>query len=248
MSTNIYFVLDSRKPDRFGKSPLKLRLSHNRTMADIPMNVRLTESDWDAKRERIKPGSKSFDNVTRINNQLQSKKTNYLNQISELEEQRVINQLNARQLKERITDKPKRAISLYDFIDQQIELKANAGKSGTAKTYRDLKRKLQSFTDKSLSFVDINYDFLTRLEHQHISEGKQYSSLSVYLRTLRSLYKRPLNSSGQASRLSHYKQKKNPRALLIAVRTRLELATSCVTGRHSNQLNYRTFYQLNPSR
>ena len=25
-----------------------------------------------------------------------------------------------------------------------------------------------------------------------------------------------------------------------AVRTRLELVTSCVTGRHSNQLNYRT--------
>ena len=27
---------------------------------------------------------------------------------------------------------------------------------------------------------------------------------------------------------------------LLAVRTRLELATSAVTGRHSNQLNYRT--------
>ena len=27
---------------------------------------------------------------------------------------------------------------------------------------------------------------------------------------------------------------------IVAVRTRLELATSCVTGRHSNQLNYRT--------
>ena len=34
--------------------------------------------------------------------------------------------------------------------------------------------------------------------------------------------------------------KKNGRGLLrfVAVRTRLELATSCVTGRHSNQLNY----------
>ena len=33
----------------------------------------------------------------------------------------------------------------------------------------------------------------------------------------------------------------------VAVRTRLELATSCVTGRHSNQLNYRTiiFYFKN---
>ena len=29
---------------------------------------------------------------------------------------------------------------------------------------------------------------------------------------------------------------------LFAVRTGLEPATSCVTGRHSNQLNYRTLY------
>lgn len=29
---------------------------------------------------------------------------------------------------------------------------------------------------------------------------------------------------------------------LLAVWTRLELATSCVTGRHSNQLNYQTNY------
>ncbi len=33
----------------------------------------------------------------------------------------------------------------------------------------------------------------------------------------------------------------NPRyQTKIAVRTRLELATPCVTGRYSNQLNYRT--------
>ena len=29
----------------------------------------------------------------------------------------------------------------------------------------------------------------------------------------------------------------------VAVRTGLEPATSCVTGRHSNQLNYRTTYK-----
>ena len=32
------------------------------------------------------------------------------------------------------------------------------------------------------------------------------------------------------------------RAFTIAVRTRLELATPCVTGMYSNQLNYRTKY------
>ena len=30
----------------------------------------------------------------------------------------------------------------------------------------------------------------------------------------------------------------------MAVRTGLEPATSCVTGRHSNQLNYRTKYMI----
>ena len=32
---------------------------------------------------------------------------------------------------------------------------------------------------------------------------------------------------------------------LFAVRTRLELATPCVTGRYSNQLNYRTNWSAN---
>ncbi len=40
--------------------------------------------------------------------------------------------------------------------------------------------------------------------------------------------------------------KKKPRrteAFLLAVWTRLELATPCVTGMYSNQLNYQTFFE-----
>ena len=41
-----------------------------------------------------------------------------------------------------------------------------------------------------------------------------------------------------------FKAQKKPhitvRLSVLAVRTRLELATPCVTGRYSNQLNYRT--------
>ena len=36
------------------------------------------------------------------------------------------------------------------------------------------------------------------------------------------------------------KTKKQPVGCFFAVRTRLELATPCVTGMYSNQLNYRT--------
>ena len=39
-------------------------------------------------------------------------------------------------------------------------------------------------------------------------------------------------------------QKRHPNGCLFAVRTRLELATYGVTGRYSNQLNYRTGWLL----
>lgn len=47
--------------------------------------------------------------------------------------------------------------------------------------------------------------------------------------------------------LDLHKNKKPPRSLskVSAVRTRLELVTSCVTGRHSNQLNYHTVLMCN---
>ena len=55
-------------------------------------------------------------------------------------------------------------------------------------------------------------------------------------------FKFPALSESRTVR-NRYKQK-SPNLGLFAVRTRLELATSCVTGRHSNQLNYRTDYML----
>ena len=43
------------------------------------------------------------------------------------------------------------------------------------------------------------------------------------------------------------KKKKQPVGCFFAVRTRLELATPCVTGMYSNQLNYRTNYVFHTS-
>ena len=40
--------------------------------------------------------------------------------------------------------------------------------------------------------------------------------------------------------LNHIPLKAEQHNILIAVWTRLELATPCVTGRYSNQLNYQT--------
>ena len=44
----------------------------------------------------------------------------------------------------------------------------------------------------------------------------------------------------KAEKQKRFRKYRNLFSLLLAVRTRLELATPCVTGMYSNQLNYRT--------
>ncbi len=190
MSTTLKFVLDTRRPKDNGTFPIRLRIMHNRVNSHISLGYYLSEKEWDAKNERLRSSSKSYGNVSRFNNDLQTRKAKYFEIIGELERDGILDNLSASQLKGHLEKKPKGNVSFGDFIQQQYELKLNANKSGTARTYKDLANFLRRYNDGSLnlSFVEIDYNFLVQLEHQHIGKGNQYSSLSVYLRTLRSLF------------------------------------------------------------
>ncbi|MDW3192248.1 MAG: site-specific integrase [Cytophagales bacterium] len=190
MSTTLKFVLDTRRAKDNGTYPLRLRIMHNRVNSHISLGYSLSEKEWDGKNERLRSSSKSYGNVSRFNNDLQSRKAKYFEIIGELERDGILDNLSASQLKGHLEKKPKGNVSFGDFIQQQYELKLNANKSGTARTYKDLANFLRRYNDGNLnlSFVEIDYNFLVQLEHQHIGKGNQYSSLSVYLRTLRSLY------------------------------------------------------------
>jgi site-specific recombinase XerD len=48
---------------------------------------------------------------------------------------------------------------------------------------------------KDISFQQINYEFLKKLETEHLAEGHSLNSLSVYLRTVRAIYNRAINQN-----------------------------------------------------
>ena len=68
---------------------------------------------------------------------------------------------------------------------------------------------------------------------------KEISKLFLNLNKEITYRKKVKSEEWRMERIRGYKNKKPPRSLskVSAVRTRLELVTSCVTGRHSNQLN-----------
>lgn len=96
-------------------------------------------------------------------------------------------------LKKEIEGKFVGNMDFFDFIDSVIFDLRKAGKFGNAEIYKNLRGKIEKFHGKgSLPFRQINYVFVKKLETQHYASGNTAGGLSVYLRTLRSVYKRAI--------------------------------------------------------
>jgi integrase len=86
-------------------------------------------------------------------------------------------------------------ITVDSFIDGIAKSYIKSGNIGNAKAYKALKSMLLKFSDgKDITFQDINASFLQRLEL--FFRGKNYkdTSLSTYMRTLRSVYNKAIEN------------------------------------------------------
>lgn len=146
-------------------------------------------NEWDEKNERLRSSSKSVTNVTRFNNNLAHKKAQYQEVVSDLEREGELDMLNASQLKSRLLSKPKEIKTVFEYIEELHNNHESVNGEGTAGRYKDVYNKLKKYNPRrNLSFTDINYSFLKKIESDHFAAGNKPGSLSVYLRTLRSIY------------------------------------------------------------
>src|SRR5680860_1813133 len=56
-----------------GTYPLVIRITYNRKTAYLPLGFNLTDKEFDAKNQRIRPSSKIASNINRLNNGIQEK-------------------------------------------------------------------------------------------------------------------------------------------------------------------------------
>ncbi len=80
-------------------------------------------------------------------------------------------------------------VSVLSYFENTIENFKKAGKIGNARIYADSKRALFKYRKgKDLNFNDIDVSFLKKFEQHFKERGVTGNSISVYMRTLRSLY------------------------------------------------------------
>ncbi len=84
MDTYIVVSLDTRRSKKDGSFPIILRLTHNRKTTSISSGYSVLEKYWDDKNRKIRSSYKGFQNVTRVNNQIEKEKSKALDIITKL--------------------------------------------------------------------------------------------------------------------------------------------------------------------
>ena len=195
MALTTKVLLNKVRQKQDGTYPLVVRVTYNRKVIYIPLGYTLKEKDFDTKNQRVKTSSKVSVNITRLNKQIANSVRDIYDTISELEDEGLAHSLSLKEIKRRITGSNDLSSNVFHFIDEVIEELVAAKKYGNATVYKTLKNKLRSFvSNDQLTFNDITYKFLKKLETVHYAGGAGLGSLSVYMRTLRATYNRAIKA------------------------------------------------------
>jgi len=194
MNTNISLSLDTRRPKSDGSFPLVLRLGHLRKTIPIPTGFSLRSEDWDERKRIVKKSYNGVETVSRLNNLIQKQRSEAMEIVVKLHENGELNKLSVSELKNRIHKKDV-SQSFILFAQQQIADLHQAGRFGTAKSYKEVLHVVREFIgEKDLRFNQITFQFLTKFEMAHVSRGNSLNGLAVYMRTIRAVYNKAIKS------------------------------------------------------
>ncbi len=212
MNTNILLALDTRRARKDGTYPLIMRLGHNRKTLPISLNIYLLEKDWNEGKRLVKNSySNGDENATRLNNRLAKRRAKVLGLIDKLDAAKKLQSMPIPAVKdfiekyidkededpvaaEELAQAPK-PLTFFEYSSQITAELTDAKRIGTRDSYQDALNVVGKFHgSKDLSFEEIDYEFLMRLETQHYAKGNTTNGLAVYMRSIRAIYNRAIKA------------------------------------------------------
>jgi integrase len=187
---NVNLTLDTRRPKKSNKFPLKIRIHFKLKTFYFPLDIDLFKEEWNEKLTlvtEVHPSHRKLQLVVR-------------RRLLDIEEllltisQEQLSELTGNQLKALISKKDKPCTTLSKYTRDLISNLEKMNRPGSALAYKQAIHSLEKFgKSKSLEFSDINFSFLKKYEEQLIIEGKRLNTVSAYLRQIRAVFNRARN-------------------------------------------------------
>lgn len=182
MYPNHKIILDLRRPKNNCLFPVKVRVTFNRVQKYYSIGLDLTISDF----ERTQNGS-----VRKELNVLKSKIIPWDNKTKNIIHQ--MDPFSFDEFKSKLYDNNEHKVSdVYSLFDRKIALLNDQGKVSTSRTYRDAKNSIKKFKTK-LNLGNVTPGFLNNYESYMISKGKSITTISIYVRHLRTIFNQAID-------------------------------------------------------
>jgi len=182
MYPNYKVVLDQRKAKKSGLFPVKIRVTLNRVQKYYPIGIDLSERDFDRIQNRS----------VRRELKIYKEKIAYWENKAKV----IINKLDPFSFDLFKTQffeiQEKKCTDVFLLFDKKISLFSEKGKISTVRTYLDAKNSLKKFR-KKLYLYDVTPEFLNKYETYMVSKGKSYTTISIYLRHLRTIFNQAID-------------------------------------------------------
>lgn len=212
MSTNILLALDTRRARKDGTYPLVLRLGHQRRTTPISLDIFLSVNDWNKEKRLVKNSyTNGNETATRLNNWLAKRRAKAIDLIEKLDAAKKLQGINVSALKafiekyidageedplsvEEQAQAPKPP-TFFEYAQQIVDELTKAKRIGTRNSYRDAATFVEKcHGSKDLTFEQIDFEFLMRLETSHYAKGNATNGLAVYMRSIRAIYNRAMKA------------------------------------------------------
>ncbi|MEA5080874.1 MAG: site-specific integrase [Dysgonamonadaceae bacterium] len=171
--------------------PLKWRITYKRNSVFYPTDIKLNLNDW-----------KLFENSTDYDFQFKTRSAGHLKGYKDDLENSFINKLRPAIIKlsdnfsfDALNSELGKADinTVNDAFQSKIDNLIANNRIGNSTIYKTVKRSLESYKGKKISFNSISVTFLNKYEAFLIGEGVKTATISLYMRTLRAI----INNEGK---------------------------------------------------
>lgn len=168
--------IDKRRPLADGTYPVRIRVNQKKNRQFFPTGVSLTNEEW----EKL-PGTKNRE-LNKTKDIIQFAFNHIKDIVNELvkEDNFSLDQLNIR-LGKGID------ATVNIAFEARIEKFKIEEKYGTSELSKYSLRSVEAFAGKNIKFSKITVDWLKGLEKNMLSEGKSYTTISMYIRQLQAV-------------------------------------------------------------
>ena len=178
-------IIKRTKRLRDNSSPIALRITKDRRKKIISLGFSCQDNEWNDRKSQFKKNHENYIQRNALLDKFKSKASAIIDSYKSEDVDFTLNQFEERFR----GDYKRKSVSVFDFFDYKVTLLNEAGRTGSAKAYKDSGDAIFKFCSRrSLKFQEINVHFLDSFESHLRARGNVDGGIAVRMRQLRALY------------------------------------------------------------